>query len=177
MIAVVLSLTLVHVIAKIYSMAMKRKYYFHRIGQPLQADHVIYRLWVGESVREQRLLTQLVAWAFAHGATLLSWSEDIDYFLDFEASRVFPGRGLLDFGFIQHDITASEALKHVKADDWDMFEKTLPQPKGFFSALSLNNPSRIEKKSSQITPSRVLTEKSKNLSQRGENQRFIISFV
>ena len=156
---------------------MKRKYFLHRINAPMDTDHVVYVVWCGESVREQRKLTQLVAWAFEHGATLMSWSEDIDYFLDFESSRVFPGRGLLDFGFIQHDITAAEALKHVKADDWDIYEKNLPQPKGFFSALSLNDPSRINKKSSQITTSRVLTEKSKNLSQRSENQRFIISFV
>ena len=33
---------------------MKRKYYLHRINAPLEIHHVIYRLWVGESVREQK---------------------------------------------------------------------------------------------------------------------------
>lgn len=155
---------------------MKRKYYFHRISLPLQADHVIYRLWVGESVREQRLLAQLVSWAFAHSATLISWSEDIDYFLEFESSRVFPNHGLLDFGFIQRDITATEALKHIKDNDWDIFEKNIPQPKSFFASVRLNSPYRINAKKGAIAQSRVLTEKSKNLSHAGEGQSSIIKF-
>lgn len=156
---------------------MKRKFYFHRINQPLEADHVIYRLWVGESVREQRQLTKIVSWAFAHGATVMSWCEDIDFYLDFESSRVFPGKGLLDFGFIQADITPAEVLSHIEADDWDIFEKNLPQPKGFFSILRQNSPAKILNRPASIVPSRVLTEKSKNLSPRSGNQRFIISFV
>lgn len=119
---------------------MKRKYYFHRINQPLQADHVVYRLWVGESVREQRLLTEILAWAFSQGATVISWSEDVDYYLEYESERVFPGRGLLNFGFIQADITAADALKHIKANDWDIYEKDLPQPKTFLVTLRKCSP-------------------------------------
>lgn len=156
---------------------MKRKFYFHRINQPLEADHVIYRLWVGESVREQRQLAKIVSWAFAHGATVMSWCEDIDYYLDFESSRVFPGKGLLDFGFIQADITPAEVLNHIEADDWDIFEKNLPQPKSFFVTLRKCYPSKIVEASAEASPSHVLTEKRKNLSPRSGNQRFMISFV
>lgn len=156
---------------------MKRKFYFHRINQPLQADHVVYRLWVGESVREQRLLAEILAWAFTQGATVISWSEDVDYYLEYESERVFPDRGLLDFGFIQADITAADALKHIKANDWDIYEKNLPQPKTFFVTLRKCSPEKIDPKKSSITSSRVLTEKRKNLSQSSDNSRFIISFV
>lgn len=156
---------------------MKRKYYFHRINQPLQADHVVYRLWVGESVREQRILAQIVSWAFSQGATLITWSEDIDYFLDFESTRVFPGRGLLDFGFIQADISATEAIKHIKANDWDMFEKTLSEPKHKFTALRLNCPAKIQTQSSDPSRSSLLSESRINLSHRRDTERFIISFV
>ena len=156
---------------------MKRKYYFHRENEPLQASHVVYRLWVGESVREQKMLSRIVAWAFAQGATIMSWSEDIDYYLEYESERVFPEHDLLDFGFIQYDITAAEALKHIDANDWDIFEKNLPQPKGFFVTLRKCSPARINPKKSIIEKSRVLTEKSKNLSQSDANQRLIISFV
>lgn len=156
---------------------MKRKFYFHRINQPLQADHVVYRLWVGESVREQKLLAEILAWAFAQGATVMTWSEDVDYYLEYESERVFPGRGLLDFGFIQADITAADALKHINANDWDIYEKTLSQPKTFFVALRKCSPMKIDPKKSSIISFPVLTEKSKNLSQSGDNSRFIISFV
>lgn len=156
---------------------MKRKYYFHRINQPLQADHVVYRLWVGESVREQKLLAEILAWAFSQGATVMSWSEDIDYYLEYESERVFPGRGLLDFGFIQADITAADALKHIKANDWDIYEKNLPQPKTFFVTLRKCSPEKINQKKSSIKSSPVLTEIRKNLSQSGDNSRTIISFV
>lgn len=156
---------------------MKRKFYFHRINQPLQADHVVYRLWVGESVREQRLLAEILAWAFAQGATIISWSEDVDYYLEYESERVFTGRGLLDFGFIQADITAADALKHIKANDWDIYEKDLPQPKTFFVTLRKCSPEKINPKKSSITSSRVLTEKRKNLSQSTGYSRTIISFV
>lgn len=156
---------------------MKRKYYFHRINQPLQADHVVYRLWVGESVREQRLLAEILAWAFSQGATVMSWSEDIDYYLEYESERVFPGRGLLDFGFIQADITAADALKHIKANDWDIYEKNLPQPKTFFVTLRKCSPEKINTKKSSISSSPVLTEIRKNLSQSSDNSRTIISFV
>lgn len=156
---------------------MKRKYYFHRINQPLQADHVVYRLWVGESVREQRLLAEILAWAFSQGATVMSWSEDIDYYLEYESERVFPSRGLLDFGFIQADITAADALKHIKANDWDIYEKNLPQPKTFFVTLRKCSPAKIDPKKSSISSSPVLTEKRKNLSQSTEYSRTIISFV
>lgn len=156
---------------------MKRKYYFHRVNQPLQADHVVYRLWVGESVREQRLLAEILAWAFSQGATVMSWSEDIDYYLEYESERVFPGRGLLDFGFIQADITAADALKHIKANDWDIYEKNLPQPKNFFVTLRKCSPEKIDPKKSSIKSYPVLTEIRKNLSQSGDNSRTIISFV
>lgn len=156
---------------------MKRKYYFHRINQPLQADHVVYRLWVGESVREQRLLAEILSWAFSQGATVMSWSEDIDYYLEYESERVFPGRGLLDFGFIQADITAADALKHIKANDWDIYEKNLPQPKTFFVTLRKCSPEKINPKKSSISSSPVLTEKRKNLSRGNQGDRFIISFV
>lgn len=156
---------------------MKRKYYFHRVNQPLQADHVVYRLWVGESVREQRLLAEILSWAFSQGATVMSWSEDIDYYLEYESERVFPGRGLLDFGFIQADITAADALKHIKANDWDIYEKNLPQPKTFFVTLRKCSPEKIDIKKSSIKSYPVLTEKRKNLSQSSDNSRTIISFV
>lgn len=156
---------------------MKRKFYFHRVNQPLQADHVVYRLWVGESVREQRLLAEILAWAFSQGATVMSWSEDIDYYLEYESERVFPSRGLLDFGFIQADITAADALKHIKANDWDIYEKNLPQPKTFFVTLRKCSPEKINPKKSSIKSYPVLTEKRKNLSQSSDNSRFIISFV
>lgn len=156
---------------------MKRKYFLHRINAPMDADHVVYTLWVGESVREQRMLAQLVAWSFEVGATLMTWSEDVDYYLTLEAERVFPNRGLLDFGFIHRQLTASEALEHIKANDWDLFEKTLPQPKGFFSVIRLSNPALLDEKKSKLNPSSVLTEKSKNLSDSIGNSRFIISFV
>lgn len=51
---------------------MKRRFYFHRQNEPLDSDHVVYVLWCGESVREQKLLAKMVAWSFEHHATLMS---------------------------------------------------------------------------------------------------------
>ena len=93
---------------------MKRRYYLHRENAPLQSDSVIYSVWVGESAREQKYLSQLKEWAFSKGATLILWSEDVDYYIDYESKGVFSGHGLLDFGFVRADLTAADALKHAK---------------------------------------------------------------
>ena len=105
---------------------MKRKFFLHRQNEPMQADTVVYQVWCGESVREQRKLAALMSWAFQTGATLRQWSEDIDYYLMLESERVFPARGILNFGFVSASIGIADALEHAKANDWDFFENNLP---------------------------------------------------
>lgn len=156
---------------------MKRRYYLHRENAPLQSDSVIYSVWIGESARELKLLAQLKEWAFAKGATLMLWSEDVVYYIDYESNRVFPGRGLLDFGFVRADLTAAEALHHAKADDWDMYEKTLTMPKAFFHQISASEPSRIDGSARKIKSSSVLPERRKNLSESDTNLPPIIRFI
>lgn len=156
---------------------MKRRYYLHRENAPLQSDSVIYSVWIGESVREQKLLAQLKEWAFAKGATLMLWSEDVVYYIDYESNRVFPGRGLLDFGFVRADLTAAEALHHAKADNWDMYEKTLTMPKAFFHQISASEPSRVDGSARKIKSSTVLPERRKNLSESDTNLPPIIRFI
>lgn len=156
---------------------MKRKFFLLRQNEPMTPDTVIYRVWVGESVREQRILTQLMLWAFAHSATIRSWSAAIDYYLDLESERCFTRRGLLDFGFISVDLTASEALTLANSNQWDSYEKTLSQPKSFFSAIRLNSPARVQSVSRNIIPSSCQADRRKNLSERYEGNRFIIRFV
>lgn len=138
---------------------------------------MIYSVWVGESAREQKLLAQLKEWAFAKGATLMLWSEDVIYYIDYESQRVFPGHGLLDFGFVRADLTAAEALAHAKADDWDLYEKTLTMPKAFFHQISTSEPSRVDGSARKIKSSTVLPERRKNLSESDTNMPSIIRFI
>ena len=156
---------------------MKRRYYLHRENAPLQSDSVIYSVWVGQSDREQKLLAQLKEWAFAKGATLMLWSEDVVYYIDYESDRVFPGRGLLDFGFVRADLTAVEALKHAKADDWDMYEKNLTMPKAYFHQIACSEPSRIDGSARKIKSPKVLPERRKYLSDTDTNLPPIIRFI
>lgn len=156
---------------------MKRRYYLHRENAPLQSDSVIYSVWIGESAREQKYLAQLKEWAFAKGATLMLWSEDVVYYIDYESQRVFPGSGLLDFGFMRADLTAADALAHAKADDWDMYEKNLSMPKAFFHQISASEPSRVDGSARKIKSSSVLPEKRKNLSESDTNLPPIIRFI
>lgn len=156
---------------------MKRRYYLHRENAPLQSDSVIYSVWIGESIREQKYLAQLKEWAFAKGATLMLWSEDVVYYIDNESQRVFPGRGLLDFGFVRADLTAAEALHHAKVDDWDMYEKNLTMPKAFFHQISASEPSRVDGSARKIKSSIVLPERRKNLSESDTNLPPIIRFI
>lgn len=156
---------------------MKRRYYLHRENAPLQSDSVIYSVWVGESAREQKYLSQLKEWAFAKGATLMLWSEDVVFYIDYESDRVFPGHGLLDFGFVRADLTAAEALKHAKANDWDMYEKTLTMPKAFFHQIATSEPSRVDGSAGKIKSPTVLPERRKNLSESDTNLPPIIRFI
>ena len=156
---------------------MKRRYYLHRENAPLQSDSVIYSVWVGESAREQKLLSQLKEWAFSKGATLMLWSEDVVSYIDDESQRVFTGHGLLDFGFVKADITADEALNHAKANDWDMYEKNLSMPKAFFHQISASEPSRVDGSTRKVKSSTVLPERRKNLSESGTNLPPIIRFI
>lgn len=156
---------------------MKRRYFLHRESAPLQSDSVIYSVWVGQSAREQEYLSQLEEWAFSKGATLMLWSEDVVCYIDDESARVFTGHGLLDFGFVKADLTAAEALKHAKDDDWDMFEKNLSMPKAFFHQISTSEPSRVDGSARKIQSSTVLPETRKNLSESDTNLPPIIRFI
>lgn len=156
---------------------MKSRYFLHRENAPLQSDSVIYSVWVGESAREQKYLSQLKEWAFSKGATLMLWSEDVVYYIDHESNRVFPSRGLLDFGFVRADLTAADALKHAKAEDWDMYEKTLSMPKAFFHQISASEPSRVDGSARKIKNVRVLPERRNNLSVSDTNRPPIIRFI
>lgn len=156
---------------------MKRKYFLHRINAPMDTDHVVYVVWCGESVREQRKLTQLVAWAFREGATLMSWSEDIDFYLQVESERCFPNKGLLDFGFVRTEITVSEALKMAEQNSWVRYESSLATPKAFFKAIQSNSPARLDRARGVVQSSHVLTSQRKNLSLGGSNIKTVIRFV
>lgn len=156
---------------------MKRHYYLHRENAPLQSDSVIYSVWVGESAREQKYLSQLKEWAIAKGAALMLWSEDVAYYIDDESQRVFPGHGLLDFGFVRAELTAADALNHAKANDWDMYEKTLSMPKAFFHQISASEPSRVDGSARKVKSSTVLPERRKNLSESDTSLPPIIRFI
>lgn len=156
---------------------MKRKFYFHRQNAPLDTDHVIYVLWVGESVREQRMLTQLIAWSFNHGATLRSWGEDVDLYLLLEAERVFPGKGLLDFGFVRTEVSARELLTLMETNGWLKYESELSTPKAFFTQLSAADPFKIAEVNLSKKSHCVLSSKRKNLSQTDSTRPTIIRFV
>lgn len=155
---------------------MKRKFYFHRQNCPLDSDHVIYVLWVGESVREQKILTQLVAWSFQHGATLMSWDESIDYYLLLESERVFPGKGLLDFGFQKTNINAKELQILMEDNSFESYEAALTTPKQFFTQFVALDPIRANKPKSEIKSINVLSSQRKNLSQEMQNNWSIIRF-
>lgn len=156
---------------------MKRKFYFHRQNEPLDSDHVIYVVWIGESVREQKLLTRLMAWSFEHGATLRSWSEEIDFYLDLEAERVFSGRSLLDFGFAQAHINAQDLWFLMQDNSFDAYEAALTVPKNFIHQISTFEPIRVRKAEGRIMSNQVLTSPRKNLSERISTKPTIISFV
>ena len=156
---------------------MKRKFYFHRQNMPLESDHVIYRVWIGESVREQRILTQLLSWSFAHGATLRSWGEDIDFYLLIEAERVFKGRGLLDFGFASAELSGAELLDLMIHNQFESYEQSLSLPKNFITQISTLEPSRLKRNSSGMKNHTVLSSKRQNLSQKNDTKPFIISFI
>lgn len=156
---------------------MKRKFYFHRQNCPLDSDHVVYVLWVGESVREQKILTQLVAWSFQHGATLMSWDESIDYYLLLESERVFPGKGLLDFGFRRTDINARELQILMEDNAFESYETALTTPRQFFTQIYSLDPLRIDKPKAEIKSINVLSSQRKNLSDRASTKPTIISFI
>lgn len=155
---------------------MKRKFFLHRQNEPMQADTVVYQVWCGESVREQRKLAALMSWAFQAGATLRQWSEDIDYYLMLESERVFPARGILNFGFVSASIGIADALAHAKADDWDIFENNLPTEKSYFHMCQVLDRPSVNVAAGEIHHSHVLTESRKNLSVAGDSKPFIIRF-
>ena len=156
---------------------MKRKFFLHRQNEPMKSDTVVYRVWIGESVREQRILTQLMAWAFAEGATLRTWSEDIDYFLLLESERVFREVNLCNFGFVTSDLTASEALLLAQSKNWDIYENGLSIPKAFFDQMITLSPSRLREVPCDTAISMCLPPRRKYLSQRAGQNEHVIRFT
>lgn len=156
---------------------MKRKFFLHRQNEPMKSDTVVYRVWIGESVREQRILTQLMAWAFAEGATLRTWSEDIDYFLLLESERVFREVNLCNFGFVTSDLTASDALMLAQTKNWDIYENGLCSQKAFFSQMMTLAPSRLREVLCDTAISMCLPQQRKNLSQKSGQNEHVIHFT
>lgn len=156
---------------------MKRKFFLHRQNEPMRSDTVIYRVWIGESVREQRILTQLMAWAFAEGATLRTWSEDIDYFLQLESERVFKEINLCNFGFVSSDITAAECLCLAQTKNWDLYENNLSTPKAFFFQMITLAPSRLREVPCDTAISMCLPHQRKYLSQEASKDKHVIRFT
>lgn len=156
---------------------MKRKFFLHRQNEPMKSDTVVYRVWIGESVREQRILTQLMAWAFAEGATLRSWSEDIDYFLLLESERVFREVNLCNFGFTTSDLTASEALLLAQTKNWDSYENNLTTPKAYFFQMITLAPSRLREVPCDTAISMCLPPQRKNLNQGASQKKHLIQFT
>lgn len=156
---------------------MKRKFFLHRQNEPMKSDTVVYRVWIGESIREQRILTQLMAWAFAEGATLRTWSEDIDYFLLLESERVFRESDLCNFGFVTSDLTASEALLLAQTKNWDIYENGLSTPKAFFDQMITLAPSRLREVPCDTAISMCLPHQRKYLSQRAGQNEHVIRFT
>ena len=155
---------------------MKRKFFLPRQSEPMQADTVVFQVWCGESIREQRKLAALMSWAFKTGATLRLWSEDFDYYLMLESERVFPAQGLLNFGFVSASIDIADALAHAKADDWDIFENNLPTSKSYFHMCQVLDGPSVNVAEGEIHHSHVLTEPRKNLSVASDSKPFIIRF-
>lgn len=155
---------------------MKRKFFLHRQSEPMQTDTVVYQVWCGESVREQRKLAALMSWVFQTGATLRQWSEDIDDYLMLESERVFPAHGLLNFGFVSASIGIADALARSEADDWDIFEKNLATAKTYFNMSQVLDRPAVNVAAGEILHSHVLTEPRKNLSVTGGSKPFIIRF-
>lgn len=143
----------------------------------MDTDHVVYVVWIGESIKEQRILTQLVAWSFAHGSTLRTWSEDVDYYLDLEASRVFPGRGLLDFGFIHKHVTAKELLKLMNEGGFEAFEAQPSVTRNFIYQISSMEASKVDKKGGKIKSIKVLSSERTTYSDSQDGLRKVIRFT
>lgn len=156
---------------------MKRKYFFHRQNAPMDADHVVYVLWCGESVREQKMLAKMVAWSFMHGATLRSWSEDVDLFLDYEADRVFPSRGLLDFGFVRCDICADDLYTLMQDQSFAAYEAAMTVPKTYLYQVSTMSRSSIDRAAGVIRSSQSQSPRRKNLSDKSGEKPTIIRFI
>ena len=156
---------------------MKRKFFLHRQNEPMKSDTVVYRVWIGESVREQRILTQLMAWAFAEGATLRTWSEDIDYFLLLESERVFRESDLCNFGFVSSDLTASECLSLAQTKNWDLYENNLSTPNAYFFQMTTLAPSRLREVPCDTAISMCLPPQRKNLNQGASQMKHLIKFT
>lgn len=156
---------------------MKRKFFLHRQNEPMRSDTVVYRVWIGESVREQRILTQLMSWAFAEGATLRSWSEDIDYYLLLESERVFGEINLCNFGFVSSDLTASECLCLAQTKNWDLYENNLSTPNAYFFQMTSLAPSRLREVPCDTPISMCLPLPRKNLSQEAGHKKHVIQFT
>lgn len=155
---------------------MKRKFFLHRQNAPMSAQTVVYRVWIGESVKEQRILARLMAWAFAHGATLRSWTEDIDFFLIHESDRIFRECDMLNFGFVSTDLTARDCLILAEGNLWESFENNLTTPKAFFFQLSTLFPASLLPQSNPSTNSFVLAEPRNHLSAAGDTKPQLICF-
>lgn len=119
---------------------MTQKFYFQRQNAALDTSTVIYVVKVGQSARQVSLLRRAEDYAKANGCTFRHWTEDIDFYLDYESERVFSGSGLVNFGFIRACVSLEELVKLMKEENWLSFENSLSIPKAKIHQISVFNP-------------------------------------
>lgn len=115
---------------------MTHKFYFQRENAALDASTVVYVVKVGESLRQVSLFAKAQNYAREHGCTFRKWTEDIDFFLDYESERVFSGSNLVNFGFVRACIDLSELVKLMDEGNWLSFENSLSEPKAKIHQIS-----------------------------------------
>lgn len=156
---------------------MKKQYLFLRENADLHSSSVIYHVWIGESERDQECLAECQQYATQHHCTFRQWSEDIDYWLDYEADRVFGSMDLLIFGFARVDLSIVGLRDLCRHQCWESFESRSAMTTQLFTMMAAFRPDLTHKIKNRSVTHSVLAEPRKNLSHRIQSDQLTISFI
>ena len=156
---------------------MKKQYLFLRENADLHSASVIYHVWVGDSERDQKCLAKCQQFANQHHCTFRQWSEDIDYWLDLEADRVFNAVDLLIFGFARVDLSIQGLRDLCRHQCWEAFESRSAMTTQLFAMIATFRPDLTRKINRRSVTHSVLAEPRTNLSQRIQSEPLTISFI
>lgn len=140
---------------------MKRKYCYVSHCGDIKAGEKVFRIFIGDSPREQVKKNLIDQYACSHGAYFRLWDGDTDFELMLRSRSNAADSNCRPFGFDWIDIEVKDFYDHLISGSLDMVELPSYVVKNMFRISSILSPSFYfnHSREARIRPARTVPRK------------------